>query len=250
MSSPFVTAILLAAGRSTRMGLAERKPFLQLEGESVLALNLHAFARAGCVQEVIVVVSGDELERAQLEITETLARLDRPATWISSVIPGGNERTGSVRAGVNAAHEKSEILLIHDVARPFVRPRRIDEVATCASQQGAALLAVPVTDTIKVSDDGFRTHGTPDRTQLWSAQTPQGFRTQTFRDVLSQAAEHDVLATDDSALYEQFAGPVALVHGDRDNIKLTTPEDLTHGVAILQEHRRQQDIDSTKAQQS
>jgi len=228
-SSLFVSAILLAAGRSSRMGGDRpRKPLLELGGRTVLELSAAAFAATECVRELVIVVHADDRKRVQ----ELLAGTPF-ASLVQAVIVGGEERTDSVRLGVAETSESTDVILVHDVARPFVRPERITEVAQTAADRGAALLAIPVMDTIKTSRDGREVTGTLDRSILWSAQTPQGFDAERLRRVLARAHRDDFTPTDDAALFERYEGAVALVEGDRDNIKLTTPADLALGEAIL-----------------
>jgi 2-C-methyl-D-erythritol 4-phosphate cytidylyltransferase len=152
---------------------------------------------------------------------------------VRAVVPGGEQRTDSVRCGVSAASPSSTIVAIHDVARPLVEPAAIERAIAAAARTGAALLAVPATDTIKISADGERAETTLDRGALWCAQTPQVFALAKFVELLARAAQDDFRPTDDAALYEKYAGGVALVRGDPHNIKLTTPDDLVIAAAIL-----------------
>ncbi|MEE8468700.1 MAG: 2-C-methyl-D-erythritol 4-phosphate cytidylyltransferase [Planctomycetota bacterium] len=228
-SSLFVSAILLAAGRSLRMGADRpRKPLLELAGRTVLELCVAAFAATECVRELVVVVHADDRTRVQDLLAGTPF-----ASLVRAVIAGGEERTDSVRLGVAEISAETAVILVHDVVRPFVRPERIAAVAQMAADRGAALLAVPVSDTIKTSRDGREVSGTLDRSILWSAQTPQGFDAQRLRRVLARAHRDNFTPTDDAALFERYEGAVTLVEGDRDNIKLTTPTDLVLGEAIL-----------------
>jgi 2-C-methyl-D-erythritol 4-phosphate cytidylyltransferase len=223
MTSLHVAAVLLAAGRSTRMGGDSRKPFLELGGLSVLARCCEAFAAAASVREMVVVASSEDLE-----LTRELV-----APFGATVVSGGDERTDSVRHGVAVVSAEAQVILVHDCARPFVRPERIEQVARVAADRGAALLAVPVRDTIKTSRDGVEVSGTLDRSLLWAAQTPQGFDAARLRRVLARAHRDHFTPTDDAALFERYEGAVALVEGDADNLKLTTPADLALGAAIL-----------------
>ena len=223
MTSLHVAAVLLAAGRSTRMGGEVRKPFLELGGLTVLARCCEAFAAAPSVRETVVVASEDQVAAVR----------ELVAPYGATVVAGGDERTDSVRHGVAAVSEEAEVILVHDAARPFVRPERIEEVARVAADRGAALLAVRVRDTVKTSRDGREVSGTLDRELLWAAQTPQGFDAVRLRRVLARAHRDHFTPTDDAALFERYEGAVSLVEGDGDNIKLTTPEDLALGEAIL-----------------
>jgi 2-C-methyl-D-erythritol 4-phosphate cytidylyltransferase len=227
-------AILLAAGRSTRMAGASggdaspRKPFLVLEGMTVLERSCDAFDRAASVVEIVIVAHEDDVARVR-----DMARSSPSMKKVRAVVPGGEQRTDSVRCGVSAASPSSTIVAIHDVARPLVEPAAIERAIAAAARTGAALLAVPATDTIKISADGERAETTLDRGALWCAQTPQVFALAKFVELLARAAQDDFRPTDDAALYEKYAGGVALVRGDPHNIKLTTPDDLVIAAAIL-----------------
>jgi 2-C-methyl-D-erythritol 4-phosphate cytidylyltransferase len=234
-SSPFVSAVLLAAGQSTRMGAGPRKPFLRVEGDTILAWALKSLAQAPCIREVIVVAPPDQVDEAREEASRAAASAGQSEGWVSAVVAGGLERTDSVRAGAQVVHDTAQVILVHDAARPLVQPARIERVAERAAEHGAALLAVRVSDTIKTSEDGAHVSGTLERSGLWAAQTPQAFDARRFRKVLGQARQDGATATDDAALFERYDGSVALVEGDRDNIKITTDEDLVHAAAILRD---------------
>lgn len=225
-SSLFVSAVLLAAGRSTRMGGDESKVFLTLAGESILRRSAAALLAAEGVGELVVVVAAGDEERVRAELAPFADR-------VRDVVAGGEERTDSVRAGVAAVSARADVILVHDAARPLVRPARVAEVARVAADRGAALLAVPVRDTIKTSRDGREVSGTLDRSLLWAAQTPQGFDAQRLRRVLRRAERDRFRPTDDAGLFERYEGAVPLVEGDADNVKITTPGDLALGAALL-----------------
>ena len=142
-------------------------------------------------------------------------------------------RTHSALAGLMAVPAECSVTLVHDAARPLIKPEHIDAVANCARSRGAGLLAVPVTDTLHHSEDGQHGVRVIDRSTLWSAQTPQGFRTQELRGLLEAAITDERVATDEAALYEAAVGPIPLVHGSPTNIKLTTPDDLRMAAALL-----------------
>ena len=227
MQAPFATLILVAAGSSSRMGASPRsKVLLPLAGKTLLEHTLEAFAQAQTVQDAILVARPEDFD----ELRALAEAIDLP---LRALVPGGQTRFHSVRAGCQAADPQTQVLLIHDAARPLVRPEHIDQVAQAALTDGAALLALPVTDSLHRSADGLKVHEPVDRTPLWAAQTPQGFRTQAFLKVLQQTAELTPPPTDDVALFEQFAGPVTLIQGVADNIKVTRPEDLPIAEALL-----------------
>jgi 2-C-methyl-D-erythritol 4-phosphate cytidylyltransferase len=154
---------------------------------------------------------------------------------VKSIVAGGELRTDSVAAGVAAADAGLALLAIHDAARPLVAPDLIERAIAVAAIRGAAVVAIPVTDTIKTSSDGERSESTLDRSVLWSAQTPQVFRADLFRELLARARQEGYRPSDDSALHETYVGPVPIVLGDPNNLKLTQPGDLVLAATILRE---------------
>ena len=228
-SEPFVAAILLAAGRSSRMGAGlPRKPFLPLRGRSVLEHACQAFEQSISVREIVLVAHEDDIPH----MVELRAR-GVLGLKLAAIVAGGAERTDSVRAGARALASRAEVVLVHDVARPLVRSARIEAVARAAHESGAAVLAFPVHDTIKRSRDGRAAHETLDRHELWVARTPQGFRHQRLREMLERAALDGFRPTDDAAIHERYFGPVTIVVDEPFNLKLTTPEDLVLAEAFL-----------------
>ncbi len=207
---------------------AVRKPFLELAGATVLEQALRPFAAAKCVFEIVIVGAKGDLARLA-----EIASGSGAAARFAGCVEGGAERTDSVRCGVRAVAADAEVILVHDVARPLVRVERIDAAARVAHRDGAALLAVPVRDTIKAAPDGRRVEQTLDRSRLFAAQTPQAFEARRFREILERAEQDGFAPTDDSALWERYVGPVTIVPDDPDNIKLTTPADLALATAIL-----------------
>ena len=229
--SKATSAVLVAAGRSTRMSAgASRKPFLELEGRTVLETACEAFDRAPDVVEIVVVGHPDDLERIR-----ALAAESRSMKKVRRVVPGGEERSDSVRAGVSACAEGTALVAIHDVARPLVTAELVERAIAVASVRGAALVALPATDTMKTSSDGKNAESTLERSVLWSAQTPQVFRKSLFVELLERALADGYRPTDDSALHETYVGPVPIVPGDSSNLKITRPEDLAIAAAILRE---------------
>lgn len=217
-----VVAIVLAAGASTRMGAD--KLWADLDGRPVLAHALAAFGLAPEVTRIVVV--------APIERHEAIRALGSalPATCVE----GGARRQDSVAAGIAAAPDAAWYL-VHDGARPLVTPALIARVLAGARLAGGAVPAVPVVDTIKrvVLEDGTeRVEETVDRTALRAVQTPQAFRGDLLRRAHSEVRED---ATDDAAMLERLGLPVAVVDGERTNLKLTTPADLMVARALLSE---------------
>ncbi len=222
------SAVLLAAGNSSRMGGELRKPFLELAGRWVLDHACEAFDRASSIDEIVLVCQPEDVDRIER------ARSKLPSfRKVSSVVTGGARRTDSVRAGVKRVSPRAEIIAIHDSARPLVLPADIDRTVQAAVLNGAALLAIPVTDTIKTSSDGRYSESTLERSVLWRAQTPQAFRASLLLLHLQRAEEEDFCPTDDIALHERYSQRAAIVEGSEDNLKLTSPRDFIVAEAIL-----------------
>ena len=234
-SAGHAAAVLVAAGSSTRMGAGgERKPFLPLGGATVLELSCAAFAAVGSVAEMVVVGHPDDVERLR-----ELARRSPAMERVRAVVAGGATRSDSVRAGVAAVSDGAAVIAVHDAARPLVRPAVIERAIATARVEGAAVVAVPVRDTIKRSTSGLCAEETLDRATLWAAQTPQAFRAPLLRELLARAASEGFSPTDDAALHERYKGPVPIVEGEETNLKLTTPTDLWIARALL-EHRAEE----------
>jgi len=227
---PKSAAILVAAGDSTRMGLiaGRRKPLADLEGLTVIEHVCRAFAAARGVEEIVIVAHRDDLDALA-----ALVESSQHTTIVSAVVAGGATRTDSVGRGVEASSADVELVAIHDGARPLIQSATIERALVTAGEHGAALVAVPATDTIKRSLDGMSVAQTLERSALWFAQTPQVFRRAAFLELLQRASKDGLAPTDDAALHEHYIGPVALVPGDATNLKLTTPTDLEIARAIL-----------------
>ena len=210
------------------MGAETPKQLLTIAGKTVLAHTLAAFEQAGSVDQVVLVAPADAVDRFRSEADSA------EAAKVVAVVPGGAERQHSVQAGLKAVADATDVVAIHDAVRPLIRPGDIDAVVNAASKSGAAVLATPVTDTLKQVEAGTVTH-TLDRSTLWSVQTPQAFHLAVIRRAHSKAEDEGFTATDDTALVERLGGtPVKIVAGRRDNIKITIPEDLHIAELILQ----------------
>jgi 2-C-methyl-D-erythritol 4-phosphate cytidylyltransferase len=205
-----------------------RKPFLLLEGLTLVEHACAAFDRSRAVREIVLVGHEDDL--AQIERMRTGCVAMRK---VRGIVAGGELRTDSVRAGVEAVDPQCTLVAIHDVARPLIDTLTIDRAIALASERGAALVAVPMSDTVKTSSDGVHAETTLDRSVLWCAQTPQVFRLAKFRELLAAARADNFRPTDDAALHERYVGPVPIVRGNPNNVKVTAPEDLVLAASIL-----------------
>ena len=222
-----LTAIVPAAGGGTRLGLPTPKPYLPLAGLPLLAWTLKALRAARLVDFLVLVVAPGEEARCRADVLEPHA-LDADA-----VVPGGADRQASVCAGLAGAPADTDLVLVHDGARPLVRAELIRAAVEAAAADGAAVVAVPDTDTIKLADAERRVVETPPRGHLWAAQTPQVFRADWLREAHARAAADGFRGTDDSVLVERLGHPVRLVPGTPDNLKITTRTDLARAEQLL-----------------
>jgi 2-C-methyl-D-erythritol 4-phosphate cytidylyltransferase/2-C-methyl-D-erythritol 2,4-cyclodiphosphate synthase len=214
-----VTAIIAAAGAGRRLGGEVPKQLLDLSGRTILQRSLDAFVSHPRVNAVIVVLPAELLATPLLEAGER-----------GRIIPvaGGARRQDSVANGFRHVPAATDIVLVHDAARPFVGPESISRVIDAAAQYGAAIVAQPVRDTVKrVQDDGgsLRVVETLPRDSIFLAQTPQAFRRSVLQAAIA-AGESGIDATDEAALAEHAGYAVHVVEGPADNVKITVPEDL------------------------
>jgi 2-C-methyl-D-erythritol 4-phosphate cytidylyltransferase/2-C-methyl-D-erythritol 2,4-cyclodiphosphate synthase len=219
-----VAGIVAAGGSGVRAGVA--KQWLALGGETVLRRAARALAGCPAVDALVAVVPPGEEARGQAE----LAGLGKPARAVA----GGAARADSVRNGLAAA-EGHAVVLVHDAARPFATPDLVLRVAEAAARDGAALAALPVTDTVKrAADGGAQVAETLDRRTLWLAQTPQGFRRDLLLRAYAAAGDAASSATDECSLVEAMGAPVTLVPGEPGNFKITGPADLARARAAVE----------------
>jgi 2-C-methyl-D-erythritol 4-phosphate cytidylyltransferase len=220
-------AIIAAAGESRRMGGID-KVLAPLGGKPALSHVLHAFDSCNSIDQIVAVVNEKSLERCRQLIAEE--ELSRPI----EVCVGGKRRQDSVAAGL-AKLKDCDWVVIHDGARPLVTKDLIERGLEAAQETGAAVAAVPVTDTIKVAGDDKIVHQTPPRQNLWAVQTPQVFRYGLISEAYKKAEDE---VTDDASLVEQLGYKVKLYMGAYDNIKITTPDDLLIAEAWQQKHEK------------
>jgi 2-C-methyl-D-erythritol 4-phosphate cytidylyltransferase len=220
-----VCAIIAAAGQSLRMNGID-KIMASLAGKPVLAWSIEAFQACPLVDRIVLVNSQKTLDPVQCMV------IDNKWTKVAEVCTGGQRRQDSVAAGLRLMGD-CEWVIIHDGARPLVTRELIERGLEAARETGAAVAAVPVTDTIKLAGEDRTVIETPPRQNLWAVQTPQIFRTAILKEAYRQAVG-DV--TDDATLVEQTGTQVKLYLGSYDNIKITTPRDLAIAELLLREH--------------
>ena len=214
-NQPKVAAIIVAAGESQRMGGMD-KVFATLGSEPLLLRATRAFQECPLINQIVVVVNAKNIEQCR--------HLVAGEKWdkVTDVCPGGRRRQDSVAAGLKRI-KNCDWVVIHDGARPLVTVDLIERGLAAARETGAAVAAIPVTDTIKVAGEDRIVRETPPRQNLWAIQTPQVFRVDIIIEAY-QRANSDV--TDDASLVEQSGYKVKLYMGSYDNIKVTTPDDL------------------------
>lgn len=231
----FTTAVLCAAGSSTRMEALmgeTRKQFLVLDGMPVVARTLQAFQAANTVHEIIVVAREDELPLYDgFKETYGLSKLTK-------VIKGGATRQESARLGSDEVDERCRFIAVADAARCLITPAEIEKVCHAAYQWNAASAGIKATDTVKVCDSSAFIDSTPDRDYVWMAQTPQVFALNLYRAAAYVARDEDFKATDDNQMLEHIRVPVKMVACSRENIKITEPADVVFATAILEARKK------------
>ena len=217
-----ICAIVPAAGRGIRMGGGKPKQFLELFGRPILAHTLCALSHSALISSFFVVVPEDFIPVAGQIVSNR--------SWYTGNVPveilaGGVERQDSVHNALLRLPSNCNWVMIHDGVRPFPSSRLIRAAWEGARETGASITAVPATDTVKRACDG-RVSETLPRNEIWLVQTPQVFRKDIILDAYEKAVSSGWLGTDDASFVERIGVPVAIVQGERTNIKVTTPEDL------------------------
>lgn len=226
------SAIIVAAGSSSRMGETGgvTKQHMELLGIPVVVRSLLAFQQCELISEIVVVARAAD----ELAIYDEY-KINYGLTKLVSVVPGGETRQASVLRGFDAVSPKSDFVAIHDGARCLVTPEIIEKVCLAAYRNRAATAATAVRDTVKLADKHGFIDSTIDRSLVWLAQTPQVFYTPLYRAAAYNATEEEFVATDDNSLVERIQNPVKLVECGRQNIKITTPDDIQLAEQILAE---------------
>lgn len=222
------TAVVLAAGRGTRMGTEVQKQYLEIGGKPVLYYSLEVFEKSTIIDEIVLVVGENQKEYCQKEIVEKYG-----FQKVKGIVQGGAERYHSVWNGLQEVEDG--YVFIHDGARPFVDEEILCRAYADVREHRACVVGMPVKDTIKISDEQGLVAETPNRTLLWMIQTPQVFEVSLVKKAYSKLIEQGItIATDDAMVVEMMLGSkVKLVKGSYENIKITTPEDLIVAQAFL-----------------
>ena len=226
-------AILVAAGSSARMKSGgASKTMMEIGGEPVLSRTLRAFENAACISKIVIVARAcdfDAIQKASAFVTKPL-----------TITEGGKERQDSVSNGAALCGD-AEYIAVHDAARPFITPEEIETVCADAEKYGAATLAVPVKDTIKVAAADGTVCATPERSTLRAIQTPQVFRAELLRRAYETESRPEF--TDDASVVELSGEAVFLCEGERANLKITTPEDTVIAEALLADREETHETD-------
>jgi 2-C-methyl-D-erythritol 4-phosphate cytidylyltransferase len=220
--APTVWAVVPAAGQGRRMG--QKKQALLLAGQPVLRWTIEALEATPSVYAVVVTVPAEDVADWQHRLAG--------CSKVGTVLAGGAERQESVRLALGLVPDGVEWILVHDGVRPCVTPELMARVIDEAAQHGAAIAALPVSETIKRGDGGW-VKETVERDGLWAVQTPQVFRAAVLREAHRRAVAEGITGTDDAALVERLGVPIRLVPGRPDNLKITRPDDLPLAEAFL-----------------
>jgi len=225
-----LTAILVAAGSSLRMGFD--KLFATIAGEPVITHAIRAFDQAISVSEIIVVAREDRHDQIQ--------KINRNAGFkkVRSIVPGGERRQDSVRAGLDCAERGAKYVAVHDAARPLITPEQIERAFKQCRVHGAAALAQPVNDTLKRADADLCVAGSVDRHQLYAMQTPQIFERDLIDDAYHAIYAEGIWITDEVSAVERLGHKIALVLDDDLNFKITYPRDLPVAEFILRDRAK------------
>lgn len=221
--------IIPAAGKGKRMGVGKNKLLLELDHTPIFIHTLKVFdGDEWCEGIVLVIAEEDE---------QTIKEIIKQYDWKKEIrfAYGGAERQHSVYNGLQAVHNV-DIVLVHDGARPFIEVEQIHDLVNETRESGAAVLAVPVKDTIKRVNNETVVE-TIDRLSLWAIQTPQAFHVSILKEAHNKASKENFLGTDEASLVERMNYSVKIVKGKYSNIKITTPEDLIYAEAIYKKMR-------------
>lgn len=226
------TAVIIpAAGKAERFGASENKTFAKLDGRPLFLRAIELFLNRDDVCQIILAVAPEDMETMKSKYAPNIAFMG------VKLVEGGANRSDSVRAGLAVLDDEAEFVAVHDAARPCVTPEMIDAVLAEAAKSGAAILATPVTGTIKRVSESMTIDETAPREGLYEAQTPQVFGKQVLRDSYA-ALDNEAQVTDDAQVVELAGHPVTVVKSDATNIKVTTKADMALANAILKARPR------------
>ncbi len=219
--------LLAAAGTGTRLGAERPKALVEIAGRPLLIWTLTRFHSMGLAAGAVVLATPGAIPDFQAAIAN--AGIDAEV----QVVEGGAERQLSVENGLAAMPDNTDIVIIHDAARPFVARAAVDAAIEAAVDCGAATVALPSIDTILQADEDAFLESTPSRKTMWLCQTPQVFRRDVIVQAHNRAREDGVVVTDDASLVKHYGNPVKLIPGDPLNFKITTPADIAFAETVI-----------------
>ena len=211
------------------MGTKVSKQFLEFEGRPILAYTLKKFQDCKEIDEIIVVTNEENIDYCKLNIVDKYS-FDK----VKDIVPGGSERQFSVCNGIRKVNKSSDIVLIHDGVRPFVKIENILDTIKGAIDNRACILGVKAKDTIKITNKNNIIINTPNRDDLWHIQTPQAFEYKLIKESYESALKDGIYVTDDAMIVERLGIDVMIAEGSYDNIKITTMEDLILCNALIE----------------
>lgn len=212
--------VIVAAGSGTRMGTDLPKQFLDVFGMPVIVHTLKKFNSCNSIHEIVIVTKEEFIPLCH-SLVETY-----DLNKVVSIVVGGKTRQISVCNGINSVSDDVENVFIHDAARPLVSVETIEKCASVLSNEKACAVGVPMKDTIKYSSDGRYIQKTVDRSLLWQIQTPQCFKKHLALQLHKRALDDGFEATDDCMIFEHYGENIAIVEGEYENIKITSPQDI------------------------
>jgi len=216
-----IVALIAAAGKGKRMNARINKPFIPIFGKPILAYTIEKFEKCKLIDKIYLLVNAEEKEICHKNII-----LKYNFFKVQELVDGGKTRQDSIYNGLKALDKDTDIVVIHDGARPLVEATTIRDSIEKAQEYGAAIAVIPIKDTVKKSENNFFINKTLNREEIWRSQTPQTFKYDIILPAYHQAYKDKYLATDDAAIVERYGHKVKLIIGSEENIKITTPFDV------------------------
>jgi len=216
-----IVALIAAAGLGKRMNAKISKPFIPIFGKPILAYTVEKFEQCKFIEKIYLIVNQEERDLCSKDII-----LKYNFSKVQELIAGGETRQDSVYNGLKVLNSDTDIVVIHDGARPLVEETLIQDSIKAAQKYGAAIVAIPLKDTVKKSQKDFFINKTLNREEIWRAQTPQTFKYDIILSAYHQAYKDKFFTTDDAAIVEKYGHKVKMIIGSEENIKITTPFDI------------------------
>ncbi len=223
-----VSAVIPAAGSGQRMQNNIAKQFIRIGAKPILFYTLFQFENCEIVDEIVLVVKEEEIQFTREKIVNAFG-----IHKVKYIVAGGLERQSSVFAGLQSLVNNTDYVIIHDGVRPFIPLDLIEDSVRLCVNHGAVITAIPISSTVKLVDD-YKVKKTINRSNLWDVQTPQVFNFQLIYSAYKEALEDGFFATDDSMIVERQNIPVKVIEGSKQNIKITTQEDLDFARYLLE----------------